>query len=52
MQTMLGMVGLGDNADSGFPAILATWKNEGLAENRQNRQKSRQNRVKFRKFLT
>lgn len=26
MQTMLRMVGFGDNAGSGFPTILATWK--------------------------
>lgn len=29
MQTMLRMVGFGDNAGSGFPTILNTWKNEG-----------------------
>lgn len=29
MQTMLRMVGFGDNAGSGFPSILATWKEEG-----------------------
>jgi len=29
MQTMLRMVGFGDNAGSGFPAILETWKNNG-----------------------
>ena len=29
MQTMLRMVGLGDNAGSGFPSILAAWKEEG-----------------------
>ena len=29
MQTMLRMIGFGDNAGSGFPAILSTWKNEG-----------------------
>ena len=29
MQTMLRMVGFGDNAGSGFPAILAAWKEEG-----------------------
>ena len=29
MQTMLRMVGFGDNAGSGFPAILATWGSEG-----------------------
>lgn len=29
MQTMLRMVGFGDNAGSGFPTILATWKKEG-----------------------
>ena len=32
MQTMLRMVGFGDNAGSGFPAILATWKNAGWVE--------------------
>ena len=32
MQTMLRMVGFGDNAGSGFPAILATWKNAGWIE--------------------
>lgn len=32
MQTMLRMVGFGDNAGSGFPAILATWKNVGWIE--------------------
>ena len=32
MQTMLRMVGFGDNAGSGFPAILATWKNAGWME--------------------
>lgn len=26
MQTILRMVGFGDNAGSGFPAILAAWK--------------------------
>ena len=26
---MLRMVGFGDNAGSGFPAILETWKNNG-----------------------
>ena len=31
MQTMLRMVGFGDNAGSGFPAILETWKNNGWA---------------------
>lgn len=29
MQTMLRMIGFGDNAGSGFPAILSTWENEG-----------------------
>lgn len=29
MQTILRMVGFGDNAGSGFPTILNTWKNEG-----------------------
>ena len=29
MQTMLRLVGFGDNAGSGFPAILNTWKKEG-----------------------
>lgn len=29
MQTMLRMIGFGDNAGSGFPAILSAWKNEG-----------------------
>ncbi len=32
MQTMLRMVGFGDNAGSGFLAILATWKNAGWME--------------------
>ena len=32
MQPMLRMVGFGDNAGSGFPAILATWKNAGWIE--------------------
>ena len=32
MQTMLRMVGFGDNAGSGFPTILATWKTEGWVE--------------------
>lgn len=32
MQTMLRMVGFGDNAGSGFPAIFATWKNAGWIE--------------------
>lgn len=32
MQTMLRMVGFGDNAGSGFPAILAAWENEGWIE--------------------
>ncbi len=29
MQTMLRLVGFGDNAGSGFPTILDTWKKEG-----------------------
>ena len=29
MQTMLRLVGFGDNAGSGFPTILAVWKSEG-----------------------
>ena len=29
MQTMLRMIGFGDNAGSGFPAILAAWEDEG-----------------------
>lgn len=29
MQTMLRMVGFGDNAGSGFPTILDVWKSEG-----------------------
>lgn len=29
MQTMLRMVGFGDNAGSGFPTILAAWDAEG-----------------------
>lgn len=32
MQTMLRMVGFGDNAGSGFPTILDTWKMEGWIE--------------------
>lgn len=32
MQTMLRMVGFGDNAGSGFPTILDTWKKEGWSE--------------------
>ena len=32
MQTMLRMVGFGDNAGSGFPAILAAWEKEGWSE--------------------
>lgn len=32
MQTMLRMVGFGDNAGSGFPAILATWEKENWIE--------------------
>lgn len=32
MQTMLRMVGFGDNAGSGFPTILATWESEGWIE--------------------
>ena len=29
MQTMLRMIGFGDNAGSGFPSILKTWKENG-----------------------
>jgi predicted HTH transcriptional regulator len=29
MQTMLGMVGYGDNAGSGFPSIISAWAEEG-----------------------
>ena len=29
MQTMLRMIGFGDNAGSGFPSILHTWKDNG-----------------------
>ena len=29
MQTMLRLVGFGDNAGSGFPTILHVWKSEG-----------------------
>lgn len=32
MQTVLRMVGFGDNAGSGFPTILATWEKEGWVE--------------------
>lgn len=32
MQTMLRMVGFGDNAGSGFPTILETWRKEGWME--------------------
>lgn len=32
MQTMLRMLGFGDNAGSGFPTILNTWKIEGWVE--------------------
>ena len=32
IQTMLRMIGYGDNAGSGFPDILKTWKNYGLVE--------------------
>ena len=32
MQTMLRMVGFGDNAGSGFPSILATWKEKDWVE--------------------
>lgn len=32
MQTMFRMVGFGDNADSGFPAILHTWRARGWVE--------------------
>lgn len=31
MQTMLRMIGFGDNAGSGFPSILKTWKENGWA---------------------
>ena len=34
MQTMLRMVEFGDNAGSGFPTILATWRAEGWIEPR------------------
>lgn len=29
MQTMLRLVGYGDNAGSGFPSILGAWEKEG-----------------------
>ena len=32
MQTMLRLVGCGDNAGSGFPTILEVWKSEGWIE--------------------
>ena len=32
MQTILRLVGYGDNAGSGFPTILEAWKNEGWEE--------------------
>lgn len=32
MQTMLRMVGFGDNAGSGFPTILETWRSEGWVD--------------------
>ena len=32
MQTMLRMVGFGDNAGSGFPTILHVWNGEGWVE--------------------
>ena len=32
MQTMLRLVGFGDNAGSGFPTILDAWKSEGWVE--------------------
>ena len=32
MQTMLRLVGFGDNAGSGFPTILDVWKSEGWVE--------------------
>lgn len=32
MQTMLRLVGFGDNAGSGFPTILSVWKLEGWGE--------------------
>lgn len=32
MQTMLRMVGFGDNAGSGIPSILAAWEEKGWAE--------------------
>lgn len=32
MQTMLRMVGFGDNAGSGFPSILAAWEEEGWVQ--------------------
>ena len=32
MQTMLRLVGFGDNAGSGFPTLLEVWKSEGWIE--------------------
>ena len=32
MQTMLRMIGYGDNAGSGFPTILSAWKQQGWEE--------------------
>lgn len=32
MQTMLRMVGFGDNVGSGFPSILAIWEKEGWVQ--------------------
>ena len=32
MQTMLRMIGFGDNAGSGFPTILSVWETEGWIE--------------------
>lgn len=32
MQTMLRLVGYGDNAGSGFPTMLSTWRKEGWKE--------------------
>lgn len=32
MQTMLRLVGFGDNAGSGIPSILAAWEEKGWAE--------------------
>ena len=36
MQTMLRLVGFGDNAGWGFPTILATWEKEGVIEETEN----------------